>query len=186
LNETEAELEQKIADVCNQTIRERAKMREMMMEKIKEELPELNITNETKINEKIDALIEKCIEKTYKKEIKALINEIRAIRLNNRIENVNRISKGLETRSVEIAAGINRRAMEKAIEVISKLQNKGVNASQVNEKLQIVSNAMQNVSKECANITEANRKSCIEAVKEIGKEIRKTTEEISAIRRRGR
>jgi hypothetical protein len=189
-----AKIEEEMINLCNQSkLMDRIKIKEIIRERLIEKLGETQLNkskiNETiqKLNEKIDALAEKCTKNAIeqsKKEIRAMIREIHTARVANRIENINKAVREMETRAVRATARINERAMEKAIEVVSKLENKGMNVSNVSEKLNIINSKIQNLSKECANVTDENREYCIKAIKDISNEMQSTRKEISVVSRK--
>ena len=120
----------------------------------------------TSINEKVEKVEKRVEEIDYK------------------IKNISRITKEIEDRSAMIAMKINKMAVKKAIEITSKLENRGMNVSSAIEKLNIVSTKIQNITNSCATITEENRIACIEAIKDANREIRKMGKTISVISRK--
>ena len=89
----------------------------------------------------------------------------------------------VHARIIEKARAVNERAVERAIGIVSTLENKGANISNVEEKLEKVNEIREEVRSSCVNITsEEDKEKCKESVEQLRNLTNEIREDIVVVR----
>ena len=165
-----ARIEEKKKAVYEKLAEVNAKKVDIFIGKISKKL-NISTINVTRIKGELLDKVGDLKNATTKEEVKERIDEIKDL------------MKEAKKEVASVAKKVNEKAMENALSVVSALENKGMNVSGVNEKLETIKAVKDEIKESCIDI---KSNECIEKIKELKSEINDIIKDVKIITKAGK